>query len=74
MHSDKSVFEHLWSDNFKHGDAVLNVNHISKIAHKIKGNVAVCEVKNAMHDLFLSEKSVREDAYEKMFEWIGSNF
>ena len=74
MHSDKSVFEHLWSDNFKHGDAVLNVNHISKFAHNIKGNVAVCEVRNAMHDLFLSEKSVREDAYEKMFEWIGSNF
>ncbi|MBJ2174106.1 alpha/beta hydrolase [Aureibaculum sp. A20] len=74
MHSDKSVFEHNWSDNFKHGDAVLNVNHISKIANTFKGNVTVCEIKNAMHDLFLSEKTVRESAYEKMFAWVGDNF
>ncbi len=74
LHSDKSINEDTWSENFKYADAVLNVNHISKVGNKIKGNITVSEIKNGMHDLFLSEKPVREDAYRKMFEWAGDNF
>lgn len=74
MHGDKSVNEKSWSEKLKTADAVLNVKHIAKVAHKIKGKITVSEIKNGMHDLFLSEKEVREDAYREMFTWVGDNF
>ena len=74
MHSDKSIYENHWSEKFTEGDAVLNVNHIRKYANKIKGKVTIYEIENGIHDLFLSKKRVRENVYEKVFEWIISNF
>lgn len=74
MHSSKSIFQKKWSDKFKEGDAVLNIKAIRKYASKIKGEVRIIAIENGLHDLFLSGKLVREDAYEKMFEWIRSNF
>jgi len=74
MSSNKSIYENHWSEKFKEGDAVLNVNHIRNYASKIKGNVTSFEIENGMHDLILSKKTVREKVYEKMFEWININF
>lgn len=74
MHSNKSIYENHWSEKFKEGDAVLNVNHIQNCANKIKGNVTSCEIENGMHDLILSKKTVRENVYKKMIEWINSTF
>ena len=74
MHSNKSINENHWSEKFKKGDAVLNVNDIRKSATKIKGEVTIYEIENGMHDLILSKKSVREKVYEKVFEWININF
>jgi len=74
MYSNKSIYENHWSEKFKEGDAVLNVNHIRNYASKIKENVTSFEIEKGMHDLILSKKSVRENVYEKMFEWIDINF
>lgn len=74
MYSNKSINENHWSDKFKEGDAVLNVNHIQKYARKIRGNVTSFEIENGIHDLILSKKRVREKVFEKMFEWINNNF
>lgn len=74
LHSDKSINVKTWSEKFKSADAVLNVNHISKVAHKIKGNITISEIINGMHDLFLSEETVREDAYGEVFAWVGNSF
>lgn len=74
MYSNKSIYENHWSEKFKEGDAVLNVNHIRNYASKIKGNVTSFEIENGMHDLILSKKPVREKVYKKMFEWININF
>lgn len=74
MYSNKSIYENHWSEKFKEGDAVLNVNHIRNYASKIKENVTSFEIENGMHDLIISKKSVRENVYEKMFEWIDINF
>ena len=74
MYSNTSIYENHWSEKFKEGDAVLNVNHIRNYASKIKENVTSFEIENGMHDLILSKKSVRENVYEKMFEWIDINF
>ncbi len=74
MYSNKSIYENHWSEKFKEGDAVLNVNHIRHYTSKIKGNVTSFEIENGMHDLILSKKPVREKVYKKMFEWININF
>ena len=74
MYSNTSIYENHWSEKFKEGDAVLNVNHIRNYASKIKGNVTSFEIKNGMHDLILSKKTVRENVYKKMFEWIDIKF
>jgi alpha-beta hydrolase superfamily lysophospholipase len=74
MYSNKSIYENHWSEKFKEGDALLNVNHIRHYTSKIKGNVTSFEIENGMHDLILSKKPVREKVYKKMFEWININF
>lgn len=74
MHSDKSIYESHWSEKFKKGDAVLNVHHIKKYADKINGDITVCEIENGLHDLVLSKKTVRENVYEKIFEWVDHKF
>ncbi len=70
MHSDKSVYGKHWRDEFMQGDAVLNVAHIRENGEKIKGDVQVVEIKNALHDLVLSRKEVRDEVYEKLFNWV----
>lgn len=74
MYSNTSIYENHWSEKFKEGDAVLNVNHIRNYASKIEGNVTSFEIENGMHDLILSKKPVRENVYKKMFEWIDIKF
>ncbi len=74
LHSSKSVYEKKWSDRFMEGDAILNVGDMRYYAKKMKGDITCCEIKNGIHDLFLSKKPVREIAFKKVFEWIGSNF
>ncbi|TXD85590.1 alpha/beta hydrolase [Subsaximicrobium wynnwilliamsii] len=73
MHSDNSVYDKHWSDKFKEGDAVLNVDHIKKYAHKINGDVTLREIEGGMHDLVLSKKPVREQVYKKICDWINNN-
>jgi alpha-beta hydrolase superfamily lysophospholipase len=74
MHSDKSIHEKGWSDNYKNADAVLSVHQIKKYAYKIKGDVTVCKIEDGIHDLVLSKKPVRKKVYKKMFVWIDENF
>ncbi len=74
MHSDKSIYEKHWSEKFKEGDAVLNVNHIKKYATKLNGEITVCEIACGMHDLVLSIKPVRQRVYQHIFEWINNSF
>jgi len=70
MHSDKSIKPKGWSDDFKSSDIILNVNHIKKYSGCIKGDVTVQSVSNGIHDLVLSERSVRDRVYKSLFEWI----
>ncbi len=74
MHSRQSVYGNQWSEKFKKGDAVLNHHHIHKYAHHIKGDVTNIKIENGMHDLFLSKKTVRDEAYQKTFEWMRLHF
>lgn len=70
MHSDQSKNPKKWHKNVQTSDVILDVKHIDKYARKIKGDVTISEIKNGVHDLILSEKSVREHVYQQLFAWL----
>lgn len=72
MHSDKSVYGDKWSEQFQHGDAVLNVEHISKYGKRLGANVTEVTIPGGIHDLILSEKPVREKTYQAIFDFINA--
>lgn len=59
-----------WSENYMHCDGVLDVEHIEKWAPKVGVNVKTETVAGGLHDLYLSRKEVRDDAYAKTFRFI----
>jgi alpha-beta hydrolase superfamily lysophospholipase len=70
MHSDKSVDDDDWSEAYQHADGVLNVHDISDKGVNLGRNVKEHTVEGGMHDLMLSPKDAREDAYKAIFEWL----
>lgn len=71
LHSDKSVFSRKWKPELHTGDSVLNVEDMKKYAAALHGDVQTSEIKNGMHDLVLSEKSVRDYTYSVIFDWLN---
>jgi alpha-beta hydrolase superfamily lysophospholipase len=69
LFSDKSVYEKQWSEKLQLADAVLSVEQIKTVAEQLDGDVTTCEIENALHDVVLSKKPVREKVYQKIFEW-----
>lgn len=72
MHSDKSVYGDEWSPAHNSGDAVLDVDDISKYGRRLGDKVTEVTVTDGLHDLILSRRDVREKAYASIFEWIDS--
>jgi alpha-beta hydrolase superfamily lysophospholipase len=70
MHSHQTKNPKKWHKYAQTSDVILDVKHIDKYAKKIKGDVTLSEIKNGLHDLVLSEKSVRENVYQQLFEWL----
>ena len=70
MHSSSSAKFFRFSKEAMKKDIVLNVEDIKKRGVKLGSQITLLEVKNAMHDIFLSPKVVREKAFEGMFEWL----
>lgn len=71
MYPSKSVGGSKWDESFKYGDVVVNVKHITQHAGKIKGNCKIIRLDNAVHDVMLSVKPVREKAYDELFSWLN---
>jgi len=74
MHSSKSCRPKRWDPCLLESDMVLDVEHIKAYGPKLGKNVTLLEVKNAMHDVFLSGEKVRKKAFEAMFEWLKPMF
>lgn len=70
LRSDKTIRGKEWTPEFHTGDAVLDVEHISKYGCKIGEQVTEVIIDDALHDVFLSRKDVREEAYKATFEWL----
>jgi len=70
MHSDKSFKKSVWDDDIRFSDGVLDVEHIAKFADVIGKDITKIEVKDAIHDMVLSQKPVRDKVYDEMYNWM----
>ncbi len=70
LHSDNSVYHKHWHNDFMAGDAVLDVKDIAKYALHLGPNVQVQGIPEAMHDMVLSRKDVRDRVYDYLFRWL----
>jgi len=52
----------------------MNVNKVISMVPKLSPFVKMVLVKDGVHDLFLSGKHARQEAYVQMFEWFESVF
>ena len=73
LHGDCSEDDDEWSDDQMHCDGVLDVEHIEMWAPKVGTKVTTETVAGGLHDLFLSRKDVRDEAYAKTFNFIDES-
>ena len=71
MYSDKSFKPKTFSPETHKADTVLDVSHIAERGSRLGNNVTKAEIKDGMHDLFLSPAPARAMAFTKMFEWLS---
>lgn len=71
MHSSGSIRTKKYSKAVMTNDAVLNIEDIKRVGMKLGDHVTMVQVDNALHDIFLSSKAVREDGFNKMFSWLA---
>ncbi len=72
MHSHQTLYPKKWGKAAQTSDVILGVKDIQKYAKKIKADVTVQSIQNGLHDLVLSDKSVREQVYQQLFQWLNS--
>jgi len=71
MHSHKTTYPKNFNHNVRTTDVILEVKDIIKYGNKLKGDVNVMTIQNGLHDLVLSEPSVRAKVYQNLFEWLA---
>lgn len=72
MHSHQTKNPKRWDKSAQISDVILGVTDIQKYAKKMQSDVQIVSIKNGLHDLVLSEKSVRESVYSELFTWLKS--
>lgn len=68
--SARSALPTRWSDELTSADTVLVVDHIARAALKLGSSVTVERIDGALHDVFLSRKEARDDAYARLDRWV----
>ncbi len=71
MHSEKSKKPRKWDPEILGMDIVLNIEHIKEIGKKLGKKVTFLPIKKGMHDIFLSKKDVRDQAFSSMITWLN---
>lgn len=70
LHASKS-HKTLWhSKKVMTSDVVLDVKDMQRLGPKLGNQVTLVAIENGMHDVFLSEAEVRENAFNEMFSWL----
>lgn len=73
MHSSCSLRNaDEWVDEFTRCDAVLDVDDIEKYGARLGKHVTTATIEGGLHDLYLSKKPVRENAYKITFDFLDA--
>lgn len=67
--SARSALPTRWSEELTSADTVLFVDDIAERALKLGSSVTVEWIDGALHDVFLSRKDARDEAYERLDRW-----
>ena len=69
--SQRSLVPQEYTEEAHGVDTVLDVRQIAKWAHQLGDQVTIVRVPGAMHDVFLSRKDVREEAFALTARWLA---
>lgn len=72
MSSDHSYSGHDWSEEVFRSDSVLNIDDIRRYAPNLGSEVTYVQIKDGIHDLFLSTKKVRTEVFRTLFDWLAT--
>ncbi|MCM1318787.1 MAG: alpha/beta hydrolase [Muribaculaceae bacterium] len=73
MHSSRKLHTCMWQEDCQISDVVLNPKQIAERGRKMGPKATVATIDDGMHDLILSEPSVRAAAYDTIFNFIRNN-
>jgi alpha-beta hydrolase superfamily lysophospholipase len=70
--SDRTRIQPEWSEELMHVDAVIDVEETAARALGLGQKVAVFRYPGALHDVFLSRRAIRQEAYRDVTVWAHS--
>lgn len=72
LHSERSTKPDKWKDILRRSDMVLDVRHIRKYGVELGPQVTLSAIEDAIHDVYLSQPEVREEAFKITFDWLNN--
>ncbi len=70
--SMRSSAPQQWDDDVTSTDVVLDVRQMARWAPLLSTHLTLIRVPDAMHDVFLSPKDIRDAAFEHVERWLGA--
>lgn len=68
--SAKSLLGPVWNDQMLQADVVLDVRSLALRTLSLGNSVTLERLDGAIHEVFLSSKPVRDDAYRRLDRWL----
>jgi alpha-beta hydrolase superfamily lysophospholipase len=68
--SARSMNGPFWKDAMHTADVVLDVRTMAARAGTLGSSVAIEKIEGGLHDVLLSERAVREAAYDRLRHWV----
>ena len=59
-----------WSEDLVRSDTVLDVQEVARAALKLGDSITVEWINDALHDVFLSRREPRDEAYRRLDRWV----
>jgi alpha-beta hydrolase superfamily lysophospholipase len=73
MLSDRTKIQAEWSEELMSADAVIDVEQTARRALGLGRRTAVFRYPGAIHDVFLSRRELRQEAYRDLVAWLHSH-
>lgn len=70
MMSARSLNGPRWREGMRSADAVLDIQTMAARAITLGQSVSIEKIDGGLHDVLLSEKTVREQAYQRLRRWL----